>query len=93
MEMSKNPLAKNGLLLPKNRHVQNVLSFNNWLMHWKPFCSALPSMNVWNKFHLTENLPVSFSVMVKSVRVTDLRHLIMLFGYPLFSFLRGTGYK
>lgn len=93
MEKFLKTLEKDGLFPLWIRHVQNVLSFNNGLMHWKPFCSVLSSMSIWKKFNLTEDVPVSFNVTVKSVHITDLRHLIMLFGYSPVLFLRGTGNK
>lgn len=96
IEKSPKTLEKDGLFPLWIRHVQNVLSFNliiSSLMHWKPFCSVLSSMSIWKKFHLTENIPVSFNVTVKSVHITDLRHLITLFGYSPVLFLRGTGNK
>lgn len=93
MEMSQKTLGRNSLSHPQISHGQNVLSFNNGPMHWKPFCSVLSSVSIWKKFHLTEKIPVSFNVTVKSVHNTDLRHLIMLFVYSPFLFLRGTGRK
>lgn len=44
-------------------------------------------MSIWNKFHLTENVLVSFYGTVKNVHITDFWNLIMLFGYsPFFIF-------
>lgn len=44
-------------------------------------------MSIWNKFYLTENVPVSFYGTVKNVHITDFWNLIMLFGYsPFFIF-------